>query len=175
MWLQPYKWVWTMPTDENWVCYWNFCIYIRFWKYVKENIFQTLNAYFLIAHAFLWKMLINRLSLIPPPPLFSLLAAGSPASRAVSSPVFRCLQTPQLLSQMAGPQGFEWFSELGSVLAAPLIIGCSWAPTNQFSTGKFSVTWKQCCTMAMKGSFWGGTFPLAIQGWPRTPGKKQKS
>ena len=29
-------------------------------KYTKENIFQTLNAFFLITHAFSWKMLINR-------------------------------------------------------------------------------------------------------------------
>ena len=35
-------------------------------KYVKENIFQTLNAFFLITHAFLWKMLLNRPPIIGP-------------------------------------------------------------------------------------------------------------
>ena len=37
-----------------------------FEKYTKENIFQTLNAFFQITHAFLWKMLLNRPPIIGP-------------------------------------------------------------------------------------------------------------
>ena len=41
-----------------------------FEKYTKENIFQTLNAFFLITHAFLWTILLNR------PPKIGLLFGG---------------------------------------------------------------------------------------------------
>ena len=37
-----------------------------FEKYVKENSFQTLNSFFLITNAFLWKMLLDRPPLIGP-------------------------------------------------------------------------------------------------------------
>ena len=36
-----------------------FVFTLDFEKYTKENIFQTLNAFFLITHAFLWKILLN--------------------------------------------------------------------------------------------------------------------
>ena len=39
-----------------------FVFTLVFEKYTKQNIFQTLNAFFLITHALLWKMLLN----IPP-------------------------------------------------------------------------------------------------------------
>ena len=35
-----------------------FVFTLVFAKYTKENIIQTLNAFFLITHAFLWKMLV---------------------------------------------------------------------------------------------------------------------
>ena len=37
-----------------------FVFTLDFEKYTKENIFQTLNAFFLITHAFLWKLFLNR-------------------------------------------------------------------------------------------------------------------
>ena len=43
-----------------------FVFSLVFEKYTKENIFQTLNAFFLITHAFLWKMLLNRPPIIGP-------------------------------------------------------------------------------------------------------------
>ena len=44
-----------------------FVFTLDFEKYTKENIFQTLNAFFLITNAFLWKILLNRLPQIGPP------------------------------------------------------------------------------------------------------------
>ena len=43
-----------------------FVFTLVFEKYTKENIFQTLNAFFLITHAFLSKMLLNRPPIIDP-------------------------------------------------------------------------------------------------------------
>ena len=43
-----------------------FVFTLVFAKYTKENIFQTLNAFFLITHAFLRKMLLNRPPIIGP-------------------------------------------------------------------------------------------------------------
>ena len=37
-----------------------------FEKYTKENIFQTLNPFFLITHTLLWKILLNRPPIIGP-------------------------------------------------------------------------------------------------------------
>ena len=37
-----------------------FVFTLVFEKYTKESIFQTLNVFFLITHAFLWKSLLNR-------------------------------------------------------------------------------------------------------------------
>ena len=37
-----------------------FVFTLDFEKYTKENIFQTLNAFFLITRAFFWKILLNR-------------------------------------------------------------------------------------------------------------------
>ena len=48
-----------------------FVFALDFEKYTKENIFQTLNAFFLITHAFLWKILLNR------PPIIGPLFGGS--------------------------------------------------------------------------------------------------
>ena len=45
-----------------------FVFTLVFEKYTKEN--QTLNAFFLITHAFLWKMLLNR------PPIIGHLFGG---------------------------------------------------------------------------------------------------
>ena len=43
-----------------------FVFTLVFEKYTKENIFQTLNAFFLITHALLWKMLLIRPPIIGP-------------------------------------------------------------------------------------------------------------
>ena len=43
-----------------------FVFTLVFEKYTKENIFQTLNAFFLITHALLWKMLLTRPPIIGP-------------------------------------------------------------------------------------------------------------
>ena len=43
-----------------------FVFTLVFEKYTKESIFQTLNVFFLITHAFLWKMLLNRPPIIYP-------------------------------------------------------------------------------------------------------------
>ena len=43
-----------------------FVFTLDFEKYAKENIFQTLNAFFLIKHAFLWKILLYRPPIIGP-------------------------------------------------------------------------------------------------------------
>ena len=43
-----------------------FVFTLFFEKYTKENICQTLNAFFLIIHAFLWKMLLIRPPIIGP-------------------------------------------------------------------------------------------------------------
>jgi len=43
-----------------------FVFTLDFEKYTNENIFQTLNAFFLIPHAFLWIILISRPPIIGP-------------------------------------------------------------------------------------------------------------
>ena len=44
----------------------SFVFTLVFEKYTKENIFQTLNAFFLITHTFLWKMLLNKPPILDP-------------------------------------------------------------------------------------------------------------
>jgi len=43
-----------------------FVFALDFERYTRENIFQTLNAFFLIPHAFLWIILISRPPIIGP-------------------------------------------------------------------------------------------------------------